>query len=113
MNRYLEGSLAFKNIDKIKESRLYQLTRNWRFGWDLARDRPFRLINLGPADLFAANKNLDCFTRGIALSNRAQFVRDTWSGMLAEIGAVRPGIPHWLSHWLASRLCGEWAHGVG
>ena len=61
MERYIAGNPAFVDSAKVKLSGLYQLTRNWRIGWDLAAGRPFRLVNLGPKTLFARPGQLDNF----------------------------------------------------
>ncbi len=50
-SRYLDTD-AFADPLSLRRSGHYELARNWRIGWDLAGERPFTLVNLGPPILF-------------------------------------------------------------
>lgn len=96
--RYL-GPDAFSDPGLARQSGLYQLVRNWRIGCDLAMDRPFRLVNLGPPDLSDTADPLTDLERGLRTSERRQFVRHTWPELL---NALEP-FPPWLDRWLRER----------
>ncbi len=59
---HVEGSQAFRSPDRAKQSRLYELARNWRIGWEYAGERPFSLINLGQSGLFRGEKMADALS---------------------------------------------------
>jgi hypothetical protein len=103
MHRYLSNTNAFSSPRAIKQSGLYQLTRNWRFGWDLAGERPFRLVNLAPLALFTESGALGSFEHGLCRHTQASFIREAWEDMLSELGAGLGGLPPWLSAWLNAR----------
>jgi hypothetical protein len=103
MDRYLQNTAAFVSCENIKASRLYQLTRNWRFAWDLAAQRSMRLVNLAPSSFFARSRLLDVFEGGICRSEKAAFLRESWEGLLSEVATVIEGLPDWLSEWLHTR----------
>lgn len=65
MDRYLCHTNAFGSTDLIKRSGLYQLTRNWRFAWDLAEQRRLRLVNLAPKALFDRDTSSESFEQGL------------------------------------------------
>jgi hypothetical protein len=44
--KYLDGTDAFAVPQLIRESKLYELARNWRIGVELANGAPFTLVNL-------------------------------------------------------------------
>jgi hypothetical protein len=103
MDQYLLNTAAFSSSENIKASRLYQLTRNWRFGWDLAAQRSMRLVNLAPSCFFVRSRLLDVFEGGICRSEKAAFLRESWEGLLSEVSTVIGGLPDWLSEWLHTR----------
>lgn len=105
-DKYLCDTSAFVDPIKMKKSRMYELTRNWRIGWDLAGERPFRLVNLGPETLFTRSERLDSFETGLAISTARRFLRLTWSSLLAAVALDLSGIPQWLEDWLGRRGLG-------
>lgn len=44
--KYLTDTDAFAEPELVRRSELYELTRNWRIGVELAEGRPFTLVNL-------------------------------------------------------------------
>jgi hypothetical protein len=98
---YLANTLAFSDPTEVKHSRMYELARNWRIGWDLADGRPLRLVNLGPPKLFKQSTRLDSFEKGLAKSAVQSFHRLAWSSFLQCVASERDGIPVWLEEWLA------------
>jgi len=44
--KYLSNTDAFAEPELIRRAELYELTRNWRIGVELAEGRPFTLVNL-------------------------------------------------------------------
>lgn len=105
-DKYLASPSAFVDPIMVKESRMYELTRNWRIGWDLAGQRPFRLVNLGPATLFTQSERLASFEKGLAISTVRRFLRLTWSSLLGDVASDLGGLPEWLEDWLGPRLQG-------
>jgi len=57
-NRYLKDSDAFADREAVQRSGLYELARNWRIACDFAKDRPAKLINLGPEWLWKSAQEL-------------------------------------------------------
>jgi hypothetical protein len=72
-DRYVEYTSAFRDASEVKETKLYQLARNWRLTWDLAEGRPLRLVNLAPEKLFRQNRSLDRFENSLVQSEKALF----------------------------------------
>jgi hypothetical protein len=101
--KYLSNTSAFGDATLVKASRMYELTRNWRIGWDLAGQRPFRLVNLGPATLFKQSERLDSFEKGLTISTERRFQRLSWSSLLECAAAHVRGLPSWLADWLELR----------
>ena len=88
-DKYLRDTSAFGDPSKVKKSRMYELSRNWRIGWDLAGQRPFRLVNLGPAALFKQSERLDSFERGLAISPSRRFRADDLE-LVTRLSGGRP-----------------------
>ena len=103
-DRYLHGTPAFAAAERARVSGLYELTRNWRIGWDLAGGRPFRLINLGPRSLFRASERLDDFRASLASDRDASFREVSWDAFLECMRSGRSALPPWLEDWLRARL---------
>jgi len=102
-DRYLDKKRAFKDIAKIRNSGLYELTRNWRIGWELAGKRPFTLINLGQPKLIKHGKpmtHLQNFKRGINLQKNRDFVGKLWFDFLSSPFISRP---KWFEEYLVMR----------
>ena len=102
-DRYL--GQGFAQEDLIVDSQLYELTRNWRFGWDLAGTRPLTLVNLGRrARLASGSKALDAFAKGLHLDSRHAFRVIDWS---IFTDAVLPNPPAWLQDYMIDKRLRE------
>jgi hypothetical protein len=104
-DRYVLDTGAFADPQLATRSAHYELARNWRLGHDLAGDRPFRLVNLGPTMLFRgrAGQSLDSFEATLARGDRRAFVRLTWADLLSDTQAATGPLPTWLAGWLSHR----------
>jgi hypothetical protein len=102
-NKYIANTQAFSDPTATKASGLYELARNWRIGWDLAEQRPFRLVNLGPSTLFEKAPTLTAFEGSLAFSDRRRFIRLTWSSLLRSIAMELGTLPMWLKDWFHER----------
>jgi hypothetical protein len=92
---------AFLDRDLAKKSGRYELVRNWRIGCELARERPFSLVNLvrtvesGPAAVstreFAASVKTGPTRRFAQLTFRAllENVPQPWPPWFADYVALR------------------------
>jgi hypothetical protein len=99
---YIDHTNAFIDASEVRRSGQYELTRNWRIGWELAGiRRPFTLVNLGPAYLFAdaEGMRLDDFSRTLRRSDDRRFERTSWDRFLAAI----PFPPDWFAAYTAAR----------
>jgi len=105
-DRYVMNTSAVVVPTAVKSSQMYELARNWRIGWDLAGQPPFRLVNLGPSSLFTQSERLDSFEKGLAISTARRFLRLTWSSLLGDVASDLGGLPEWLEYWLGPRLQG-------
>jgi hypothetical protein len=101
--RYVAKTPAFANRALAIKSGLYELTRNWRIGWDLAGDRPFRLVNLGKPQLFDKVDSLDLFEDSLAVSTKRGFLRVKWGALLETVRLELGELPPWLTQWLNER----------
>jgi hypothetical protein len=102
-DKYLANTSAFAQEPGVKGTGMYELARNWRIGWDLAGVRPFRLVNLGPEQLFKESKQLDSFEKALAISEARSFQRLTWTLLLQSVVSDLGRLPDWLMQWLAER----------
>ena len=77
---------AFYDPVSTRELRLYELTRNWRFGCELRQrfDRPVVVANLGPVSLFEgrAGRLLEAFETGLKQDTMQRFRRLAWPDVL-------------------------------
>ena len=97
------SSQSFVNVEAIRQSGLYELTRNWRIAWDLARERPMALVNLGPERLFqgqAVAAKLDQFQGALAQSPTRRFIPVTWKTLLRSI----PHQEEWFERYTKRRI---------
>lgn len=94
--KYLDCTDAFSDTNAIRDSRLYELARNWRIGVDLAGGRRFTLLNLVVADREV--RATDQFKAGLnpAVGN---FEVAVWSDLLECCEK-----PEWLQLYLSGRL---------
>jgi hypothetical protein len=95
-NRYIHGTDAFSDVAAVGRSELYELVRNWRIGVELARGRPFTLVNLVIKDTdpprteeFRAGLNPRC----------GRFLAIRWHDFTAAFQQ-----PDWLKSYLAAKL---------
>lgn len=97
--RYTLGTMAFENSNEVRQSRLYQLARNWRIGWDLTQTpiRPFRLVFL--VRRLVTNPRLGQYHAGLATSDSHWFMQVTWEDLIQAMSERPP----WLIDFLASR----------
>lgn len=80
--------LPFSNSARVRQSGLYELTRNWRIAWELAKDRPMALVNLGLERLFTEKgsaSSLQQFREGLSQSSTRQFLPLTWNQLVNAI----------------------------
>jgi hypothetical protein len=99
--RYLFQTEAFRDTGVAMESGLYELARNWRLAWELAGERPFAVVNLGPENLFTgkAGNQISAFGSSLTCSPLKQFFTLTWTNFLAAI----PNQPLWFRSYLEDR----------
>lgn len=103
-DKYVENTGAFRPEGDVRDTLLYELSRNWRFAWALGETHP-ALVNLGQASLFRGAKAalLDRFEAALDQPRGSDFHRLEWPKFLDIIEQAAGGIPGWLSSWLASR----------
>lgn len=101
-NRYVEGSDAFTDGKKARETGLYELTRNWRILYDLAGSRPATLVNLGPSDLSVGRngERIASFESALATNRTRRFMKISWDEFLNAI----PNKPVWLRRYVQERF---------
>jgi hypothetical protein len=80
-DRYLNAA-CFNDLRRAEQCGLYELVRNWRFAHDIAADRPFALVNLGPERLFRSPA-LDAFGQSLAAAGRGRFVKLAWNRLVS------------------------------
>ena len=99
-DRYLDRPDLFGcDLDEVRETGYYELTRNWRIGIELAKrlgaDR-FLLVNLGPPQVAASAR---AFAATLKTNERRHFVHRTWAQLLT---AAAP-LPPWLTEFADKR----------
>lgn len=95
-NRYVLAPDTFADVAAIGRSELYELTRNWRIGVELASGRPFTLVNLvvGDTDPHRTTE----FRRGLDLKV-GNFLVIRWRDFITHFQH-----PDWLESYLSLRL---------
>lgn len=84
--KYVDGHVAFTSSTDARRSKMYELVRNWRVGWDYADDRPFALINLGPESLFnKKEKTSGILTKSLNQDARHSFTNMAWPKFIKTI----------------------------
>lgn len=93
-DRYVNAHPSFKDETAVRGTKLYQLARMWRVGWEMAGGRPLSLVNLAPLRFFQgrASKTLDDFEGVLATSPARSFCRLGWSQLLGS----GYELPEWL-----------------
>jgi hypothetical protein len=85
-SKYIDAHCSFFDPAKAKQSKMYELARNWRVGWDYADNRPFMLINLGPASLFGGDgRNLSVFAESLKQDSQHEFTKQSWTDFIKAI----------------------------
>jgi|GEM_PF-836922 len=81
-DKYLENEFY---IDKrlAKESRYYELIRNWTISHYFSSNKPAKLINLAPMRLFAKSHNLDIFEK--SLNTPKNFIQLAWEDVIERL----------------------------
>lgn len=98
-DRYVRETDAFIDLEAIGRSELYELTRNWRIGVDLASGRLFTLVNLVVRDSDPART--EEFRAGLN-PKRGQFLVLQWPDFI--VGFQQPD---WLKSYLAARFLSD------
>jgi len=84
--KYVDGHGSFTSATDARRSKMYELVRNWRVGWDYAGDRPFALINLGPESLFHNKETTSgMLTKSLNQDARHSFANLTWPKFIKTI----------------------------
>lgn len=98
-DRYMP-SAAFKDPASIKASGLYELARNWRIGWELARSRPMALLNLtSPPIAIVQAESLKLFEHGVSDSPTRVFRWSPWSELITQVDLLEP----WFTTYIQRR----------
>lgn len=100
-DRYTQNSDAFTDLTGVRETRLYELARNWRIGWELAGNRPFRLVNLVLLDALTDTESrlLGSFQNSLRTSDQRAFGWVDWSIVVAELKSG----PAWLRGYVLDK----------
>lgn len=112
--RYLEkpGCAAFLDTGAIRTNGHYELSRNWRFAWEIARrlQVPVTLVNLGPHRLFAgeAGQALGHFAELLAIDAAHRFHTVTWD----QIRSACVGQSEWLTRYLDMKMAKQTTDGA-
>jgi hypothetical protein len=93
--RYVDK--GFANETAVRETGLYELTRNWRFEHELAAGRPFTLVNLGSSTLFE-DPRLEKWFQALDHSVQGRFVRMSWQHLLHGLS-----LESWMSEFCRQR----------
>jgi hypothetical protein len=88
----------------VRRSGLYELTRYWRIGCDLAGERSFTLVNLGLDDLFTGRtgEEIERFRSCLKESTTRRFKTLAWADLLSMVDIS----PTWFQTYVEGRgLC--------
>ncbi len=99
--KYLSDTDAFTELELIRHAELYELTRNWRIGVELAEGRPFTLVNL-----MIKNKEpnqIRQFRSGLNYL-KGNYRITTWRDFLSECNPSE--WPLWFKEYLDDKLPG-------
>jgi hypothetical protein len=97
--KYLCNTDAFAVPEQIRRAKLYELTRNWRIGVELAEGRPFTLVNLVAKNREPHQTRLFC--SGLNC-RRGTFRVVTWADLLSRLN--RAEWPAWFTGYVLERL---------
>jgi len=98
-SRYVASTDAFKDGNKVVQSELYELARNWRIGTELAGRRNFTLVNLVVFSDSVERSRVEQFTAGLATGHDWRFRVVNWNRLTSVFD--KPG---WLEQYLEERL---------
>jgi hypothetical protein len=100
--RYATARGLVWQLDGIKASGCYELTRNWCLLKMLANGRPATLANLGPAKLFTGPEGarLDGFIAALGADRSSRFRKITWPEFLSS---ATDDAPVWFTEFLRDR----------
>jgi hypothetical protein len=99
--RYV-GEGFFAEPGHVVSSGLYELTRNWRIGCELAGTRPFTLVNLViPSRVLRDSKAFHEFRSGLGTMDQREFRVVDWAEFVRSWIA---GAPRWFKDYLDSRF---------
>jgi hypothetical protein len=93
--KYLDGTDAFSEPQLIRDSKLYELARNWRIGVELASGAPFILVNLVINS--REPKQIAIFESGLN-HRKGHFRVVKWPELVNQIEA-----PDWLEGYLKGK----------
>lgn len=94
--KYLNGSDAFRLPERIIESGLYDLARNFRIGSELADGRAMKLVNLLlPTRIRSEERLIEQFKAGLSQSERLAFEQVSWPHLLRYVP-----MPDWLAKYI-------------
>lgn len=99
--KYLSNADAFAEPELIRRAELYELTRNWRIGVELAEGRPFTLVNLVVKN--REPNQIRKFRSGLNYL-RGTFRIATWKDFLSECNPSQ--WPLWFREYLDDKLPG-------
>jgi hypothetical protein len=102
-DRYYPAASPIPYAAAVRATSCYELSRNWRFGLELAADpsRQFTLVCLGPDALFQGDgaEILRPFEACLLAEGTARFQKLRWNDLL---GAVQQA-PDWLVRYVTAR----------
>jgi len=99
---YLSADALPWNTDRVRESRCYELARNWRILNALSNGRPATLVNLAPATLFEGKDaaQVKIFKGALNGPLNARFESVSWADFLQVSLA---DAPEWYSRFCQER----------
>lgn len=97
-DRYIDGT-AFADPQLAKVSGMYELVRNWRFGWELARGRPLLMCNLVKRQqLRREREDTSRLASSLALGPHRRFELIEWESLLEDLSlSGSPGMDAYLA----------------
>lgn len=100
-DRYLDERF-FLDLGAVKATGLYELTRNWRIGCEMAQSRPLTLVNLVMAPTLKSDRHrLERFSSALRTGEQARFAVVEWASV---VGALSHLMPQWLIDYLDLRM---------
>jgi hypothetical protein len=97
-DKYLLKSSGFRIPAHIVDSRLYELARNWRIGFELSNGRAMTLVNLVLRPRKQEYSSLELFCDGLSEDSRCRFRQIRWAQLLSQFEH-----PDWLASYIQTR----------